>query len=211
MYQVNLCYITSRYNDNRPERVFVKRVDKPTPPAYTPPKLKELGDLTVFRSFKRGDLMDRKLTAGLIAAFVLLSGCPGKLCLKPVESVTTIKCGELNYPESGNMVFRDAESWESFWNNHCNVSVTAGGEEPQAPEVDFESRMLVCVFAGEKPTAGYGISISRVREGNKSLVVEYSEKSPDPEKMVAQVVTYPCHIVAVPLSEKTVEFKEVDK
>ena len=154
--------------------------------------------------------MNRKLMVGLVAVS-LLAGCGGRLCLKRVEPVTTIECGSLMYSEPGNMVFRDTESWENFWNNHNNAAITAGGTKPQAPEVDFETQMIVCVFAGEKPTAGYGISINRVGESKKSLVVEYSEKSPDPGMMVAQVITYPCHIVVIPSSEKSVEFKQVKK
>jgi len=155
--------------------------------------------------------MNRKLMVGLITVAILFAGCSGRLCLKRVEPVTTIKCSALTYSEPGNMVFKDTESWESFWKNHCTAVISEAGSIPNTPQVDFSSQMLVCVFAGEKPTGGYGIVIQRVREGSKSLIVEYSEKSPDPKMMLSQVITYPCHIVAIPTSEKSVEFKKVKK
>ncbi|MBN2381093.1 protease complex subunit PrcB family protein [candidate division WOR-3 bacterium] len=153
--------------------------------------------------------MKKKLVIWVAAALILLVACPGK-CLKPVGSVTAIKCGSLQYSDAGGMVFRDAKSWEAFWDDHCRA-VSLEGENLEAPEVDFSAQMLVGVFSGEKPTGGYGINIQRVLEGSKSLVVEYVEKSPDPDAMVSQVITYPCHIVAIPRSDKTVEFKRTNK
>jgi hypothetical protein len=108
------------------------------------------------------------------------------------------------------MVFRDAESWETFWNRYCMV-ITGEGEKLPPPEVDFSTQMLIGVFSGEKPSGGYSISIRRVLESSKSIVVEYVEKSPPPDAIVTLALTYPCQIITLPSSEKSVEFKAVQK
>ena len=154
--------------------------------------------------------MMRKFFFGALPIILLLVGCPNTQSLQPVSKLSSIECGGLQYPESGGMVFRDAGSWEAFWNRYCKV-ITGEGNKLPAPEVDFSVQMLVGVFSGEKPTGGYSISIQRVLDGPKRLVVEYLEKSPPPDAMVTMALTYPCQIIAVPRSDKSVEFKAVKK
>ncbi len=154
--------------------------------------------------------MISKFILGSIVALLLMMGCSNVKTLKPVSPLESIPCSGLQYPESGGMVFRDAESWEAFWNRYCMV-ITGEGNKLPAPEVDFSTRMLVGVFSGEKPTGGYSISIQRVLDGPKRLVVEYLEESPPPDAMVTMALTYPCQIIAVPRSDKSVEFKAVEK
>ena len=154
--------------------------------------------------------MMRKILFGALSIIFLLVGCPNTQSLQPVSKLSSIECSGLQYPESGGMVFRDAGSWEAFWNRYCMV-ITGEGNKLPAPEVDFSTRMLVGVFSGEKPTGGYSISIQRVLEGPKTIIVEYQEKSPPPDAMVTMALTYPCQIIAVPRSDKSVEFKRVKK
>jgi len=154
--------------------------------------------------------MISKFILGSIVALLLMMGCSNVKTLKPVSPLESIPCSGLQYPESGGMVFRDAGSWKAFWNRYCKV-ITGEGEKLSAPEVDFSTQMLVGVFSGEKPTGGYSISIQRVLDGPKRLVVEYLEKSPPPDAMVTMALTYPCQIISIPSSEKSVEFKAVKK
>ncbi len=153
--------------------------------------------------------MNRLIASGMFAA-LLVTGCIGTQGFKPVGDFSQVESSALHYPEAGGMVFRDAGSWQAFWNRYCMV-VDGQGNKLEAPEVDFSTRMLVGVFSGEKPTGGYSIAIQRVLEDSKKLVVEYKEKSPPPEAMVIMVVTYPCQIISLPLSGKPVEFKTVNK
>lgn len=154
--------------------------------------------------------MISKFILGSIVALLLMMGCSNVKTLKPVSPLESIPCSGLQYPESGGMVFRDAGSWEAFWNRYCKV-ITGEGEKLPAPEVDFSTRMLAGVFSGEKPTGGYSISIQRVLDEPKRLVVEYLEESPSPDAMVTMALTYPCQIISIPRSDKSVEFKQVKK
>jgi len=154
--------------------------------------------------------MISKIFFGALPIILLLVGCPNTQSLQPVSKLSSIECSGLQYPESGGMVFRDAGSWEAFWDRYCMV-ITGEGTKLAPPKVDFSTRMLVGVFSGEKPTGGYSISIQRVLDGPKRLVVEYLEESPPPDAMVTMALTYPCQIIAVPRSDKSVEFKAVKK
>lgn len=153
--------------------------------------------------------MRRIFAIGLLGSFLFL-GCFGTKGLKPVSGLSPVDCGSLQYPESGGMVFRDVESWEGFWNSYCRV-ITGGGTRLAAPQVEFSSQMLIGVFSGQKPTGGYDVTIQRVLEGSKTIIVEYVEKSPPPDASVTMALTYPCQIIAVPRSDKSVEFKRVKK
>lgn len=151
-----------------------------------------------------------RIAACAFFGFFFLTGCFGTQGLKPVKDIAPVDCNPLQCPESGGMVFRDAESWQAFWNRYCMV-VDGQGDKLAAPQIDFSSRMLIGVFSGEKPTGGYTVAIQRVLEDTKKLVVEYQEKSPPKDAMVIMVVTYPCQIISVLRSDKAVEFKNMER
>ena len=146
--------------------------------------------------------MRSKILLLTLATVVLMMGFADNKNLEPVSSVSVLEGGNaIDYPEAGAMVFRDAESWEKFWGSYSS-RYTGEGEKVPAPEVDFSVKMLVGVFSGEKFSGGYSITIHRVLEGSKKLVVEYEEESPSPENFVTEVITYPCHILEIDGSEK---------
>ncbi len=154
--------------------------------------------------------MNKKIAFAVFSALLFFIGCPNIRNLKQVSDISTVNCAELQYEESGVMVFRDQKSWENFWQQYCQT-VNAEGVKLTAPKVDFSTKMLIGVFAGAKPTGGYSISIQRIMESSKSILVEYKETEPSPDAMVTMAFTYPCHIVSVTRSEKNVEFKAVKK
>lgn len=65
------------------------------------------------------------------------------------------------------------------------------------PEVDFSKEAVVAVFAGEKPTGGFGISI----EGSLAKA-RISLESPPEDAMVTQAITSPYAVFAVPVGEE---------
>ena len=79
----------------------------------------------------------------------------------------------------------------------------------EAAAGDFTREMVVGVFLGSRPTAGYGVEIVRAREEAGALVVQYREGSPSRDAMTAQVITMPYHLVAVPRDEGEVRFEKV--
>lgn len=67
----------------------------------------------------------------------------------------------------------------------------------QLRETDFSREYLVLVGMGQKPTAGYSITLaeSAIRDGQLELKVDVRE--PGQGEMLAQVMTTPCAVVAV--------------
>jgi hypothetical protein len=85
---------------------------------------------------------------------------------------------------------RTAAEWEALWRLH-------GGERTR-PAVDFGKEMVVAVFMGSRPTAGFSVEIVGTRVEGSALVVQYRETRPAADAFVAQVLTMPYHIAAVP-------------
>jgi hypothetical protein len=65
-------------------------------------------------------------------------------------------------------------------------------------EVDLVAEHLVFVTLGEKPTAGFSVALDKARFSGDSLTLEMLVRKPQPDMIVAQVITSPCAVVAVP-------------
>jgi PrcB C-terminal len=98
------------------------------------------------------------------------------------------------------VVRTDAE-WTALWEAHA-------AQRPK-PAVDFSKEMVVGVFLGSRPTAGFSVQITRVSEEDGALVVEYRETRPRPDAITAQVLTSPFELVTVPQYGGEVRFKSV--
>ena len=97
---------------------------------------------------------------------------------------------------------RSTEEWATLWNLHAG--------ERTRPNVDFSREIVVAVFMGTRPTAGFSVEIVGVRQEGQALVVSYKETRPSPDSVAAQVLTSPYHIVAVPRGSTTdVKFERV--
>jgi protease stability complex PrcB-like protein len=98
---------------------------------------------------------------------------------------------------------RSVAEWSKLWNLHAG--------ERTRPAVDFSKEVVVGVFLGTRPTAGFSMEIVGVRVEGAALVVSYKETRPAPDSVAAQVLTSPFHIVAVPKGATTdVKFERVN-
>jgi hypothetical protein len=100
------------------------------------------------------------------------------------------------------VVVRSAAAWNALWKEH------SPGPMP-GPDTDFARFMIVGVFLGTRPTAGFSVEITGVRTTGGVTVVEYRERSPAPGDMTAQILTAPFHLVRVPRVEGAVEFRRL--
>ena len=99
-------------------------------------------------------------------------------------------------------IVRTAEEWRALWAAH------AGPDVPQ-PDVDFESRVVAAVFAGERPSPGYEIAISAEPRNAAGYVLQVRERRPPDGALAAQVITTPFHIVSLPRqADGALEFVE---
>ena len=98
------------------------------------------------------------------------------------------------------VVAKTAAEFEKLWREH------APGRP--APSVDFAKSMVVAVFLGSRPSAGFGVEITDVRRDGDALVVSWAERRPGRDQMSAQVMTAPAQLVTVPRFDGQVRFQK---
>ena len=122
----------------------------------------------------------------------------------PAPPLKTLDRGTMSEVDSSReVVVRSAPAWRELWRAHA--------PDRLSPGVDFSTTMVVAVFLGTRSTGGYSVDIARTREERGALVIEYIEGRPGPDAIVAQVLTSPFHIVALPTHAGEVRFEKVPK
>lgn len=99
-------------------------------------------------------------------------------------------------------VARSAAEFSALWRLHA-------ADRPQ-PKVDFSRDMVVAVFLGSRPSAGFAIDILGTKDEGGALVVQYRETRPAKGLITAQMLTSAYAIAAVPRREGTVKFERVE-
>ena len=133
--------------------------------------------------------------------FVLLLAALLQTAPPPLRTVGKGPMSAIDQPRQ--VTVRSAAEWGALWKEH--------GANAPLPAVDFSREMVVGVFVGTRPTAGYGVEIVRAIGNSSTLVVEYVETAPSRDTITAQVLTAPYHLAAIPKRDGTVTFKKVDK
>jgi PrcB C-terminal len=122
--------------------------------------------------------------------------------LQVLVSIATVARGtDSGVDESRQVVIRSAAEWQVLWKAH--------NADRAAPVVDFARSVVVGVFLGSRPTAGFGMEITAVKREGERSVVEYLERRPPPGAITAQVLTSPYHLVSLPRDIGTVEFRRL--
>jgi hypothetical protein len=118
-------------------------------------------------------------------------------------SPRTIAKGDQSNIESPTQVLARTEAeWVALWRRH------AGDRE--RPPVDYTREMVVGVFMGSRPNAGFSTAIVSSMEVKGVLVVRYRETIPPAGAVTAQILTFPYHLVAIPKAAVTdVKFEQV--
>jgi hypothetical protein len=119
-----------------------------------------------------------------------------------VPAMKTIDKGDQsNMDDAKQVAVKTEAAFKQLWQQHSP-------DRPR-PAVDFTKEMVVGVFLGSRPTAGYSLEIVSAIEMTGTLVVRYREASPPRGTMTAQVLTSPYHLVAVPFFPGDVKFEKV--
>jgi protease stability complex PrcB-like protein len=120
----------------------------------------------------------------------------------PAGAPRTIDKGEQsNIDEAKQVVVRTEAEWTKLWQQHS--------PDRKRPAVDFSKEMVVGVFMGSRPTAGYNVSIVSTFAKDGNVLVRYQESTPRPGAMTAQVLTFPYHLVAIPTATADLKFEKV--
>lgn len=124
-----------------------------------------------------------------------------------VEYQELLSSGATQVTDAGQLVIDNAEDFVALWAK-CSLLRLPSLE---VPEIDWKTQRVLCVAAGNQPTAGYAISIEEIqrveRDGEPDVTtVYYSEHAPSDGSTNAEVVTCPVHVVAIPRTDGRIEF-----
>jgi len=120
-------------------------------------------------------------------------------------STRTIEKGDQsNVDDARQVLVRTDAEWAKLWQQHSF-------DRPK-PAVDFSKEMVVAVFMGSRPNAGFSTAIVSATAANGALIVRYRETMPGPGTVSAQILTFPYHLVAIPRAEvKDVKFEKAER
>ena len=102
--------------------------------------------------------------------------------------------------DARQVVVRSAEEWQTLWRGHTTSA---------APRVDFSKSIVIGVFLGTRPSAGYAVQITAVRPATDAIVVEYRERQPAAGSMTAQMLSSPFQLISIPRDNRKIEFREL--
>ena len=122
--------------------------------------------------------------------------------VSPAELVTVAQGPMSNIEEPRQVVVRTTAEWQALWKEH--------DAQRAAPPVDFAQSIVVAVFLGTRPTAGFAVEITAVKAEGSRAVVEYRERRPARDAIGAQVLTSPFHIVRLARTSGSIEFRRID-
>jgi hypothetical protein len=91
--------------------------------------------------------------------------------------------------EPREAVARTLDEWRELWSAHSAQPI---------PDVDFSRFVVVGVFLGFRPTAGFAVTITSATVKEGTAIVRVDERRPRSDDLVAQVVTTPFHLVTMP-------------
>jgi hypothetical protein len=128
-----------------------------------------------------------------------------KLMTLEAPSTRTIEKGDQsNVDDAKQVLVRTEAEWTRLWQQHATG-------RPK-PSVDFSKEMVVGLFMGSRPNAGFSTAVTSATAGNGALIVRYTETMPGAGSVSAQILTFPFHLVAIPKADvKDVKFEKVAK
>jgi PrcB C-terminal len=133
-----------------------------------------------------------------VSATVLLALAITLQTGSPVQTIARNMRSQVDAP--AQVVARTPAEWNEVWRRHA---------PDVPPAVDFGTRTVVAVFLGARPTAGFAVEITAVREEGGVLIVEWRETKPSSDMILAQVVTSPVHIASIPQFAGEIKFQKV--
>ncbi len=98
------------------------------------------------------------------------------------------------------VVIQSAPAWQELWQQHAPLG-------PPPPPIDFATELVVGIFLGQQPTAGYQVEVVQVEAGDTEVHVIYQVQMPPPDAVVAQVLTQPFHLIRMPRVGLSIRFE----
>jgi hypothetical protein len=114
--------------------------------------------------------------------------------------------------ERRDVVIKDKDAWAALWAEHVSqIRVVSDNGTPvkdtrPAPDIDFNTHMVVGVFLGMGGNGCTSTSIASVSTDGNTITVRHSDTVPAIGIMCAMYVPSPAQLVAVPRSDLPVKF-----
>ena len=152
------------------------------------------------------------MTAIILALVLVFAQSPaerrgtlGFMTLEAPNTRTIAKGDQSNIDEAKQVLIRTEAEWTKLWQQHAP-------SQPR-PVVDFSRELVVGVFMGSRPNAGFSTAIvSATAAPSGALIVRYTETLPAAGAVTAQVLTFPYHLAAIPKSAVTdVKFEKTNR
>ncbi len=122
------------------------------------------------------------------------------LAIQGVSPLRVLDKGDQsNVDDAKQVTARTTAEWNTLWRQHS--------PDRDQPRVDFGRDMVLGVFLGSQTTAGFSVEIVSALVEQGILVVRFRETRPQSDRIVAQVITSPYHLVAVPRHSGDVKFE----
>ena len=134
----------------------------------------------------------------MVAAVILLAVTLTGNGLAPVPFTTISQSEQSGVEEARQVVVRTAQEWKALWKEHA--------PDRPMPAVDFTKSMVLGVFLGSRNTAGYRVTIAGIERSGATVGVTYREERPGGRDMLAQVITFPHHLVRIERIDGEVKF-----
>jgi len=129
----------------------------------------------------------------MAAALIVLPGCEDPA--DPLEPVDPDEVTEPEEVELPDQLPAEIELW-----------IEQSKERFAAQALEHEEILYLLVTYGEKPTAGYAVEITEIKEDEDKVVVTVHFTEPAEDEMVAQVITYPFDLAMIDDPGLPVEF-----
>jgi len=98
------------------------------------------------------------------------------------------------------LTFHNEADFASFWNIHSN------GNLSNMPKVNFNRKMVIAAFLGERRTGGYAVRIENIVELETMLQVEVLVTKPEPGSERTMMITQPYTVVELPQTKKHIDY-----
>lgn len=102
-------------------------------------------------------------------------------------------------PVRKNYGVYDIEEFARIW------KIAYGEDAPPLPSINFEEQYVIGAFAGEKPSGGHAIAVTRITDASNVRTVEMTLTQPGDGCIASQALTSPFQFVSVPMSGRVLE------
>ncbi len=144
----------------------------------------------------------------LAIAILCCVACTTAFAQTEIKFTTLFQHSQSSHEQKKNYVIRSQVDWQKLWQQMQAAAFVPRDARTDSllNKIDFSKQMIIAVFQGQKPSGGYGITITKlVRIGNR-LEVFIEEKSPGADCFTTQALTQPYHVIVTEKSALKVAF-----